>query len=91
MTKSYSIAEARDRFTRLIRDAETSPAVEITRHGEPVAVILSWQAYQRLNTPKDFWEAYASFREETDLAALEIEPEIFEGVRDTSPGREIDL
>ena len=48
MTKIYSIAEARNRFTSIIRDAETSPPIEITRHGETVAVILSWQERARL-------------------------------------------
>ena len=91
MNKSYSIAEARNRFTAIIRDAETSTAVEITRHGEPVAVLLSWKQYQRLSAKKDFWESYNSFREVFDLAELQIEPEIFEDLRDTSPGREIDL
>ncbi|HBY06942.1 MAG TPA: hypothetical protein DEH22_03845 [Chloroflexi bacterium] len=91
MTKSYSIAEARNRFTSILRDAETSPAIEITRHGEPVAVIISWQEYQRLSAPKDFWDSYNSFRQVFDLAELAIEPEIFEGQRDPSPGREVDL
>ncbi len=91
MTKSYSIAEARNRFTFLLRDAETSAPIEITRHGEPVAVILSWREYLRLSARKDFWDSYNSFREVFDLAALQIEPEIFEGLRDPSAGREIDL
>ncbi len=91
MTKSYSIAEARNRFTAIIRDAETSPAVEITRHGEPVAVLVSWRQYQRLSTKKDFWDSYNSFRETFNLSELAIEPDIFDGVRDSSSGREVDL
>lgn len=91
MPKSYSIAEARNRFTAIIRDAETSPAVEITRHGEPVAVLISWQQYQRLSAKKDFWAAYNAFQEVFDLSELQIEPALFEGLRDSSPGREPDL
>jgi prevent-host-death family protein len=91
MTKSYSVAEARNRFTFLLRDAETSTPIEITRHGEPVAVILSWREYLRLSARKDFWDSYNSFREVFDLASLQIEPEIFEGTREPSPGREIEL
>ena len=91
MTKSYSIAEARNHFTAIIRDAETSPAVEITRHGEPVAVIVSWREYQRLSAGKDFWSAYQSFRDVFDLSVLGIEPDTFDGVRDSSPGREVNL
>jgi len=74
MTKSYSIAEARNR-----------------RHGQTVAVILSWQEYLRLSAKKDFWDSYNSFREVFDLSELAIEPETFDGVRDLSPGREVDL
>jgi prevent-host-death family protein len=91
VTKRYSIVEARNHFTALLRDAETSSAIEITRHGEPVAVIISWQEYQRLSAPKDFWETYNSFRQVFDFATLAIEPEIFEGLRDSSSGREVDL
>ena len=91
MTKSYSIAEARNRFTAIIRDAETSSAVEITRHGEPVAVLVSWRQYQRLSTKKDFWNSYNSFRETFNLSELAIEPDTFDGVRDSSSGREVDL
>ena len=91
MTKTYSIAEARNRFTAIIRDAETSSAVEITRHGETVAVLLSWKQYQRLSAKKDFWDSYTSFQEVFNLAELQIEPEIFEDLRDESPGREPDL
>ena len=91
MTKSYSIAEARNRFTSILRDAETSPPIEITRHGQTVAVILSWQEYLRLSAKRDFWDSYNSFREVFDLSELAIEPEIFDGVRDLSPGRDVDL
>ena len=91
MTKSYSIAEARNRFTSILRDAEPSPPIEITRHGQTVAVILSWQEYLRLSAKKDFWDSYNSFREVFDLSELAIEPETFDGVRDLSPGREVDL
>ena len=37
--KTYSVAEARQNFARLIRSAERGKAIEITRRGEPVAVL----------------------------------------------------
>jgi len=91
MSKRFSIAEARDQFTSIVRDVEKTPAVEITRRGKPVAVLLSWREYQRLTSDKKFWERYSSFRKQFDLARLEIEPQVFEGVRDPSPGRQINL
>ena len=91
MTKSYSIAEARNRFTSIIREVEHSSGVEITRHGEPVAVLLSYSQYRRLSETPDFSDAYRAFRETFNLADLGIEPENFADLRDRSPGREDSL
>lgn len=88
--KSYSIAEARDRFASLVQNVEQTSAIEVTRRGKPVAVLISRDQYQRLLAGKqDFWELYVAFREQFDLEELAIEPTIFEGVRDDSPGREV--
>ncbi len=38
---SYSIADARDRFSSLVEAAERGENIEITRYGRPVAVISS--------------------------------------------------
>jgi len=66
--------------------------VEITRRGKPVAVLLSLREFQRLNSPeKRFWSAYEAFRDTFDLASLAITPEIFDGLRDQSPGREVEF
>jgi cellobiose PTS system EIIB component len=89
MIKSYSIAEARDHFTTILREVDKAPAVEITRHGEPVAVLVSWREYQRLISKKKFWDSYHSFRKQFDLTALSIDPEIFPGPRDQSLGRDV--
>lgn len=91
MNKKYSIAEARDQFAAIVREIEKEPAVEITRRGRPVAVLLSLREFHRLKFRKNFWDAYCSFRNQYDLAKLDIEPEIFTGVRDKSPGREVKL
>ncbi len=91
MSKRFSIAEARDKFTSLVREVEKAPAVEITRRGKPVAVLLSWREYQRLTSKVKFWDSYTSFRHKFDLAKLAIEPQVFEGVRDPSPGRKVNF
>jgi prevent-host-death family protein len=91
MSKRFSIAEARNQFTRLVREVEKAAAVEITRRGEPVAVLLSWREYKRLSSQEKFWDSYSSFRDQFDLAKLAIEPQIFEGIRDPSPGRQVGL
>lgn len=91
MNKRYSIADARDRFTALLHETEQSPVIEITRHGEPVAVLLSWREYLRLTSGKNYWRAYDAFRERFDLQKLDINLEVFSGARDQSTGREVDL
>ncbi len=86
---SYSLAEARDQLTSIVRDVETVAAVELTRRGKPVAVILSIDEYRRLASPiGSFLLALDHFRQETDLTALDLGPEMFADVRDGTPGRE---
>jgi prevent-host-death family protein len=90
MPKKYSIAEARHNLAALVHHVERISSIELTRRGEPVAVLLSIQEYQRLLSKQtNFWDAYSAFRRSIDLARLNIEPSVFEGVRDPSPGREV--
>jgi prevent-host-death family protein len=87
--KQYSIAQARDRLPGIVHEVERGAPVELTRRGRPVAVIVSLRQFQRLasNRP-DFWTELERFRASVELEQLAIEPELFEGVRDTSPGRD---
>jgi prevent-host-death family protein len=90
MSRRYSIAEARHDLAALVHELEGRDLIELTRRGEPVAVMLSLREYRRLTVGRDrFWDAYRAFRETVDLSRLGIEPEIFE--RDPSPGREARL
>jgi prevent-host-death family protein len=90
MLRQYSIAEARNHFTALVRAVERESAVELTRRGKPVAVVLSIQEYERLLTRQtSFWEAYSAFRERVNLEELGIEPDTFADLRDRSPGRDV--
>ena len=92
MPKQYSIAEARNHFTTIVRDVEREAAIELTRRGKPVAVLLSIQEYKRLSSSQgSFWKAFTAFRNRVNLQELGIEPDIFAGLRDRSSGREIAL
>ena len=44
MERQIPIAKAKNRLTAIIHDVENGPAVKLTRHGKPVAVLLSAQA-----------------------------------------------
>ena len=92
MFKQYSIAEARDHFAALIHKVEQDTAVELTRRGKPVAIIMSIQQYQQLQAKRTgFWQAFNSFRSKYDLHQLDIQPETFAELRDGTPGREVAL
>lgn len=93
MTEKHSIADARRNLPRLIREAENGKTVELTRRGEPVAVLVGHRQFKRLSGKRrGFAAAYREFLETTDLSKLDLDPdELFEGVRDKSPGRDVSL
>lgn len=91
MTEKHSIAEARRNLPRLIREAENGKTVELTRRGEPVAVLIGHRLFRRLGADRrGFDAAYRDFTGAVDLSELALDPdELFEGVRDTTPGRDV--
>jgi len=92
MSRSYSIAEARQNLAALVHELEEKDHIELTRRGEPVAVLVSMRTYQRLTSSKtNFWEAYKNFRQAHPLEQLNIEADVFENLRDKSPGRQVNL
>lgn len=63
MTKRYSIAEAKNHLPAVVHEAEAGHDVEITRHGRPVAVLLSIAEHSRLRGRRpDLWAAYQAWR-----------------------------
>lgn len=90
--RSYSVAEARQNLARLIRDAERGRAVEITRRGQRVAVLLSASEYLALTGERpSFVAAVGAVRTRLDVEHLGIGDDDFTGLRDRSPGREVAL
>ena len=62
MTRRYSIAEARSKLPSIIDEAESGAEVELTRHGKPVAVVISRQRFDRLaGATQPFGDAYRAF------------------------------
>lgn len=90
MTKSYSIAQAKNLLGRVVHEAEEGAQVELTRRGRPVAVLLSLTEFERLRQPRpDFWTACQEFRREFDLDELDIDPDqIFAVPADSSAGKD---
>jgi prevent-host-death family protein len=87
-----SVAEARQHFARLIERAQQGKTIEITRRGEPVAVLLSASEYSAITGERpSFIDAMRQVRERLGVDELEIGDAEFEGLREESPGREISL
>ncbi len=89
MEKSYTIAEAKSNLPAIIHTVEDGPSVKLTRHGKPVAVLLSIREYEQLAKNKTgFWSALTKFRNILDKEKINITDKDFEDLRDTSTGRE---
>ena len=87
-----SVAEARQHFARLIRRAQQGKTIEITRRGEPVAVLRSAPEYSAITGERSsFMDAMRRVRERLGVDALEISDVDFEGLREQSPGSEVSL
>jgi prevent-host-death family protein len=93
MSKQHSIADARSNLPQLVREAESGSAIELTRRGESVAVLIGRKQYERLaSRSQGFSEAWDAFVQDVDLSDLAIDPdEIFDHVRDGGPGRDVKL
>lgn len=83
MPKQLSVAEARNQFASVIHETERSGPIEVTRRGQPVAVIVSIKEYRKLTAKKTgFWKAYERLHNDPSLPKVDIDPAIFEGLRD---------
>lgn len=92
MEKQFSIAEAKSKLPSLVHSVEKGPAVQLTRHGKPVAVLLSVNEYEKLHRKKtDFWNKLSAFRKSIESEQIEITEGDFKDLRDTSHGRKAEL
>ncbi len=92
MEKTYTIAEAKSNLPAIIHTVEDGPSVKLTRHGKPVAVLLSIREYEQLAKNKlGFWSALTKFRNILEKENLDITDADFADLRDTSTGREREL
>jgi prevent-host-death family protein len=92
MASRYSVAEARASLPAIIDKAEAGEAVELTRRGRAVAVVLSRAAFERLQAGRPrFGDVYRAFRERFALAEVGLDEDFVEAVRDRSPGRKVKL
>ena len=58
---------------------------------ELTEIIAKLEKERQIEQPQNFWEAIQKFRQENNLEEAGIEAEVFEGLRDSSPGRPVVL
>ncbi len=74
MIKEYSIAEGRNQLSNMVHQAEDGAKITLTRRGKPVAVLVSYDAFQRMISSADpnFWHAIQEFRGMTDFTDADL-------------------
>jgi prevent-host-death family protein len=92
MPRRYSIAEARSRLPSIVDEAEAGIEVELTRRGQPVAVLVSRREFERLRGKRQhFGEAYRKFLEEHPLKEIGVKDDFAASTRDKTTGRKVSL
>ena len=92
MTRDFTIAEARDHLSEVVRLAEDEGAIELTRRGKPVAVVISAREYLRLCSPPEKPFAFLErLRTDYDAEHFGLEPADLGSLRDKSAGRAVRL
>jgi prevent-host-death family protein len=92
VSKKYSIAEARSQLPTIVDEAEAGVEVELTRHGRPVAVVVSHREFERLRGRRlHFGDAYRLFLQTRSLREIGIERDFARRLRDRSTGRKVSL
>jgi cellobiose PTS system EIIB component len=92
MSRRYSIAEARSRLPSIVDEVASGIEVELTRRGQPVAVLVSRREFERLRGKRlHFSDAYRKFLERHSLEEIGAEEDFAISVRDRTPGRKVSL
>jgi prevent-host-death family protein len=90
--RRYSIAEARSQLPAIIDQAESGLEIELTRRGEPVAVIISTREFDRLRGRRQhFSDAYQRFLAMYTLKNIGVDATFSKSVRERTPGRHVSL
>ena len=90
--KDVPITEAKNALTALVHQAESGRPVRLTRHGRPVAVLMSEESYRRLQAGqgerRDLWEFVNQWRESLPADWEGLSDKEVRSWRDKSSGRD---
>jgi prevent-host-death family protein len=75
-----------------MNEAEAGAEVELTRRGQPVAVLVSHREFERLRGKRSqFSDAYRKFLEKQSLDEIGIDDDFAASTRDRTTGRKVSL
>lgn len=75
--KTRTIAEAKNNLSQLIHQLDADVAIHLTRHGKPVAVMLSEANYQKLTQKnRSLYQAIQQWRSQLDSDSALTEAEL---------------
>jgi len=90
VSRRYSIAEARSRLPRIVDQAEAGVEIELTRRGQPVAVLVSHREFERLRGRRQhFRDAYRKFLKTHSLQEIGVDEDFAASARDRTTGRKV--
>jgi prevent-host-death family protein len=85
--ETSTIADAKNNLPKLIHAAQAGEDIHLTRHGQPVAVIISEERYQQmLGTGKSVFHEMLKWREQ--FGGVDLTDDEVTRWRNRSPGRE---
>lgn len=83
MTTTWQLQDAKQRFSEVVRAAESGEPQVITKHGREVAVVIEYEGYRRSMEGsgglKELLEA-APFPDDFEFPERQVWPERFTGV-----------
>jgi len=82
MARAWQLQEAKNKLSEVVARAQTEGPQTITRHGAPVAVVVSADAFRRSEQPSSLVDFFA----QSPLSGVELDLE-----RDSDVGRDVDL
>ena len=92
MLKQYSIADARKNLPAVVDEAQAGSEVQLTRRGQPVAVVVSVEQFERMKAERaTFAESYREFRQRFPEGNPGLGARYFKALRERGKGRKVDL
>jgi prevent-host-death family protein len=92
MLRQYSIADARKNLPTVVDEAQAGLEVQLTRRGQPVAVVMSVDQFERMKTERaTFADSYRAFRQRFPEGKCNLRARTFKGLRERGVGRKVEL